>query len=104
MNGGGVAGAGGAPLRAVPLACAAVMILTASALAQSDLAAPADGNPPGATPQNDPAFLKKLEADPSFAGAEKPSKQPDATGSTTPGETRQYTPTKQFDEETQKPR
>ena len=90
------------PLRAVPLAFVVGLALTAAALAQSDPQKSGSGNPPGATPQNDPAFLKKLEADPSFAGPEKPTKQPEATGSTTPGESRQYTPTKQFDEETQK--
>lgn len=91
-------------MRAVPLAFALALAFTASALGQSDPSNSGSGNPPGATPQNDPAFLKKLEADPSFAGPEKPGKQPETTGSATPGEARQYTPTKQFDEETQKPK
>jgi hypothetical protein len=90
------------PLRTVALALIALGALSTSVHGQAAPSAPDQS--PGATLQNDPAFLKKLEADPSFAGPEKPSRQPDSTGSTTPGEARHYTPTKQLDEGTQKPR
>jgi hypothetical protein len=78
------------------------LLVSTAAHAQS---APGPGaQHPPATPQNDPAYLKKLEADPSFAGPERPTAKDDKTGSTAPGETRQYTPTKQLDEGTQQPR